>query len=184
MYLNKESKIIFFHVPKNAGTSVHDSLVKKFGNSDFSSKLLDISHITPHHLRVLYDIDLTRYNLYMVSRNPYDSEISYYRYMQKNTAHRYHRIIVNMNFQEYIDWRVLNPGVSQKDYYIESMKVFRNENVVALYNHFSIVKDVIRNSSGKRLRKYYTEFTADIVYELRRCDFDQFEYARESWSLY
>jgi len=184
MYLSLEDKLIFFHVPKNAGTSIVDLLVRKFGKNNMISNSLDISHLTPKHLVMLYSMDLANFDLFMTSRNPYDSEISYYLYMVKNKKHRLHRNIVKMDFNEYLMWRVKNPGVSQSDYYWEGMHVFQMEKMEMLYEHFSFSSGGIKNSSGVRNRKYYTEKSAEIIYKLRRGDFDQFGYSQESWSHY
>ena len=184
MYLNRDSKIIFFHVPKNAGTTAQALFVKKYGESSVLTRSLDVSHMTAMHLKTLYGIDLSCYSLYMISRNPYDSEISYYLYMIKNKSHRYNEVIAKLSFEEYLEWRVINPGVSQIEYFIEGMVVFQFESMDLLYKHFSFDRDVIRNASGSRKRRFYTQASADIVFNLRKADFRQFNYSRDSWSCY
>lgn len=184
MYLNAASKIIFFHVPKNAGTTVQSLFVKKYGKGETLTRAIDVSHMTPKHVKLLYDLNLSIFSLYMISRNPYDSEISYYLYMIKNKSHRYNQVIARLSFDEYLEWRVINPGVSQIDYYFEGMVVFQFERMDLLYKHFSFDKAVVKNTSGSRKRKFYTKASADIVYNLRKADFRQFKYSKDSWSRY
>jgi len=148
------------------------------------TKAFDTSHITPSHLKILFGIDLSTYNLYMIARNPYDSELSYYYYMKKSPHHRYHKQLVDKSFREYLEWRVENAGVSQQDYYCENIKVFQLEQIHLFHDHFKFKEVRMRNSTGPRKVKVYDERCANIVYKMRRRDFDTFKYSKDSWSQY
>ncbi len=85
MIHNARLDLLFVHIQKTAGTSIHQALLREEGSVD----------IRPHHLR-LCDVRLprTKPRVVAVVRNPWERQVSWYRMMVRKGAHN--------SFSEYL----------------------------------------------------------------------------------
>jgi len=78
MIFNAKLNLLFVHIQKTAGTSIHQALLQEEGSLD----------IRPHHLR-LCDVRLPRATpqIMAVVRNPWERQVSWYRMMVRKGVH-------------------------------------------------------------------------------------------------
>lgn len=78
MIYNESLNLLFVHIQKTAGTSIHQALLNEEGSLD----------IRPHHLR-LCDVRLprTKPRVVAVVRNPWERHVSWYRMMVRKGVH-------------------------------------------------------------------------------------------------
>jgi len=100
MPVSFKHKLIFIHIPKNAGTSIRESLI------DIDP---DVIYWRYHHTAEEYNEFLTRtkdFFKFTFVRNPWDRTISHYLYL-KCDQHKKHRLeawehIQNLSFEDFI----------------------------------------------------------------------------------
>ena len=73
MIVSHKHKLIFTHIPKNAGTSIGQWLLEHV--SDAGEMPNTLKHHTPHHVHQHHD-----YTYFAVVRNPYDRLLSQYNF--------------------------------------------------------------------------------------------------------
>ena len=136
MLISREYKFIFVHIYKNAGTSITTvlrpfaitpwqwtahRLIKKVG---FPSPFFD-PHPFPAHVsasKIKESLGAEKFNEYFsfaVVRNPWDWQVSLYKYALKSETHHQHELTKNLgSFEEYIKWRCENEVRYQKDFIV------------------------------------------------------------------
>jgi len=214
MLISKKYKFIFIHIYKNAGTSIASAL-KPYAQSDwqiatnnrwqraanrfikklnFPSPFFDPhpfdSHITAAELIENLGMDYFKsFYSFAIVRNPWDWQVSMYKFMLKDASHQHHEIAKGFNnFDEYIRWRCEYDANYQKDFiYSKSNKLLvdyvgRFEN---LGNDFKKICDQIgvnaelpklnvSNTDG--YRQFYSEESKELVRKTFEADIDIFGY--------
>lgn len=113
MLLNKKEKRGFIWIPKCAGHSIADILIKN-----------DYQHwyepnTTPHiHAQPLkkYIHNFEDYYLFSFVRNPWDRMLSLYSYLIQKQSHRLHEIILNFNASDW--YNGFNHWLTCENYFV------------------------------------------------------------------
>lgn len=134
MLISRKHKFIFIHIYKNAGSSIRDALIsyaasrlqRKFTGvlSKVNIKIPALLHQPlDAHVRASDVIDymglenFRKYFSFAFIRNPWDWQVSQYKYMLKTPEHFQHDTIKKLKtFEDYIHWRCTEDVVFQKDY--------------------------------------------------------------------
>lgn len=103
MIYSKNKKFIFFHIPKNAGTSFSQALIK-YNDINFELEVNGFNqHIKPSDFYNLNsEIKHDDFFKFVVVRNPYDRLISLYRYLKGDPQNPTHSFIKEA--KSYKDW--------------------------------------------------------------------------------
>lgn len=206
MLISNHRKFIFIHVYKNAGTSIRSALwpfvLSKWEESAnevcrrihcpilFNPKPYH-SHLTASEAIVkLGQSKFDSYYSFGIVRNPWDWQVSLYRYMLKNTAHHQHEHVSSLkDFNEYIVWRCDNEARLQKDY-LYSIDGELLVDFVGKYETLDTDFDSICNRIGisaslpklnvsntKPYQEYYSTETRDLVNKVFEPDIKLFGYS-------
>lgn len=97
--INREKKLLFIHIPKNAGTSIERSLFKDFSfSNNFSKDILfgydkntciNLQHATVEQLleyRYISRKDLCEFNSFAIVRNPFSRALSGYFWLMRDLS--------------------------------------------------------------------------------------------------
>lgn len=214
MLMSRKHSFIFIHVYKNAGTSIQNALLPfvanryqkvinqalryfdKDGNRFLSLYLPRAPH--PVHFRaseLIHEIGRDAFDSYFsfaIVRNPWDWQVSLYKYMLREPRHFQHKLIKELgSFDKYIAWRCANEVRLQKDFVCSKDGdllidfVGRYEN---LNNDFEKICSRIgisatlpkfNVSNNKPYQQYYNKNTADLVRQAFAPDIQFFNYEYE-----
>lgn len=207
MLINHKYNFVFVHVYKVAGQSIKLALRRhEFRHLPLIrtpvAKLVELpqaytframeQHSTASQARdylgpELWDDMFT----FAFVRNPWDWQVSLYHFIQTNKHNYQRRMVSEMNFDEYIRWRVDEDRRLQGEFVFDRSGtqlvdfVGKFEN---LGNDFATVCDRIgiqvelpHENAGNHdsWRKYYTDETAALVEEAYRPDIEAFGYSFE-----
>ena len=110
MIISHKLKLIFIHIPKNAGTFIW-FLLKKIDenivihwNTKYSSYGLSTLHNKSTDIKELCNFDYSEYIVFCVIRNPIERLISFYNYIKNNVNYQTHNIVKNQTFKEFITY--------------------------------------------------------------------------------
>jgi hypothetical protein len=126
-------------------------------------------------------------------RNPWDWQVSLYSYMLSNPKHKQHDLITSMrSFDEYVEWRVSDDLHLQKEFFYDENG--RGDCIVDFVGRFEQIREdfqsVMRHlgldvklphtnrSPHKPYTEYYTQRTADLIFDAFRPDCQTFGYDR------
>lgn len=200
--ISHSKRFIFFHNYKVAGSSISDVLSKyephywirtalrKSGIKKYHPSLANFpQHASASYVRRVIDPNtFNAYYKFTFVRNPWDWQVSLYHYMLQSKSHFQHKLIKNMTFEEYIDWRVNNDLKLQSVFFVDeqgnSLVDFVGK-FESLEEDFAKVCDVL--SIEKRLphknrsehgsyRDYYDDRTYRLVKEAFAKDIALFDY--------
>lgn len=180
MIISHKLKIIFIHIPKNAGTYI----TSKMKNIDPS--IVD-THVRAKEIKdslLLYP----DYRVFTVLRNPYSRCVSFYAYIQQTELHYLHEKIKNKTFKEFLEYSLNfnNPIENQYNFIYDDdgtlliNNILSQENLDAELNLF--FKDVpqwansrvkytqINASQHDFYKNYYDEKSIEMVKKI--CDKD------------
>ena len=207
MLVSEKHNFLFIHIYKNAGTSITSALSPfALSNGGWMAykilKKLNIStpffdpHPFPSHIKAPDIIDILGREKFAslfsfaIIRNPWDWQVSLYKYMLKEEAHFQHELVKELgSFEEYIKWRCKNDVTCQKDFiYSENNELLVNyvgryENLESDFNkicdHIGISASLPRMnvSNTKPYQEYYTEKTKDLVRQAYELDINTFDYS-------
>ena len=160
-----------------------------------SNKTKDISLPFPGHIRASELIDIIGYDQYKkfftfaIVRNPWDWQVSLYRYMLKNITHPQHDFIKQLdNFHSYVVWRCKEEVRLQRDFIYSDQGellinfVGRFENID---NDFSKICSQIgitatlprlNVSNTRPYQDFYNARSKDLVWRAFKDDIELFEY--------
>ncbi|WP_044034115.1 sulfotransferase family 2 domain-containing protein [Microcystis aeruginosa] len=205
MLISREYKFIFVHIYKNAGTSITTvlrpfaispwqwkayRLIKKAG---FPSPFFD-PHPFPAHVKaseIKESLGAEKFNEYFsfaVVRNPWDWQVSHYKYALKSETHHQHELTKNLgSFEEYIKWRCENEVRYQKDFIYENNELLvdfvgRYESLDNDFNEIcsrigiSVSLPKLNVSNTKPYQSYYSEKSKELVKEAFEPDIRTFNY--------
>jgi len=204
----KEKKFIFVHIYKTGGKSLQDSLFPYIDRIPIYykvfNKLATPLHIKwfPKYLKIHMHSGVTVYRDYLgnefdnyfkfaVSRNPFSWQVSLYFFMRENFKHKQHKLIMSMDFDEYIKWRCNEENlVLQKSFLVdESGKNLMNfiGKLENLKEDTQILSEKLNlpllppphlgSTKHKHYSDYYTKKTADLIRKNFEEDFEFFEYS-------
>tara|TARA_R100000808_G_C2089225_1_gene110244 strand:+ start:169 stop:789 length:621 start_codon:yes stop_codon:yes gene_type:complete len=201
-----EHKVIFIHIPKNAGTSI-----KSYFGYDLTSKE-KFKHSTIYEIKKEYPDLYKSYKKFAIVRNPYDRMISWYAYLSgfrwnndaawqlmsddfKNSYFNdFKNFIKHPNSDNWIDtrkkllidakwgekWRLnlLKPQV----YWIDkTVTILKYENLKEELNNLfkkEIDLPIENKTICEHYLKYYDTESLNMVYDKYKEDFEKFNYKK------
>lgn len=159
--------------------------------------IFDLKPLYGKHYKASQLVDMMGYERFKsyfsftVVRNPWDWNVSLYKYMLRTTTHRQHESVKNMSgFDEFIRLKCSIPHSLQKDF-IYSEKGVKLVDYVARFETLSedfnkICQQIgikpkrlpnLNTSNRAHYRNYYTEETREMVQEFYRRDIELFGYS-------
>ena len=207
MLISEKYKFIFVHIYKNAGTSIthalipfatsqwqwiaHEALKKAGIPSPFFEPHPFHKHITAPEIIEHLGLEIfDSYFSFAIVRNPWDWQVSLYKYMLKEKTHHQHGFVKELgSFEEYIKWRCSNEVRFQKDYiYSQDDKLLVNfvgkyENLDKDFNQIctrigiSAALPKLNVSNTRPYQDYYTEETEELVRQAFEPDITTFAYS-------
>lgn len=208
MLISQKHRFIFIHVYKNAGSSITRALRPLIASNwrwkivDTCKKLgIDFLDPCPYapHIRaseLIQQIGKDVFNSYFsfaIVRNPWDWQVSLYKFMLKAKGHPQHELINNFkNFDEYIRWRCQEEVRFQKDFIYSSdgellldfVGRFENidEDFKTICNRIAIPSvnlPKINVSNTRSYQEYYNKATIELVRKTFEPDISLFNYSFE-----
>ena len=88
-----EQKMIFIHIPKNAGTSIESIFLTPEYREKYPISKIE-RHATIHEVKEVFPDKYDSYIKFAVIRNPYDRMISWYHYVKQVAGEHNHRNIL------------------------------------------------------------------------------------------
>ena len=206
--LDLKNKNIFIHVHKVAGKSIsyaieNNYIPKVFQNNQhlrwnykkyFLSKNIfaknDIltTHSQAKDYRDYLKDEFEHFFKFAFVRNPLDWQVSMYFYMKGVDSHPEHKIIKDMKFDQYIEWRCLKELNFQSDYVVEE----ENKVIVDFIGKYENLKidlmkieketgwtlDIphINKSNHKHFQNYYSNESKELIYKYFKKDFEILNY--------
>jgi len=201
MTINHEKKLIFIHIPKNAGTSI----IKAMGVENlFMDKT--IKEYKEH-----YEDYWNEYKKFTVVREPIDRFISAYKFARMDESgwfsatgeeglekHHHYELCNEMNINEYISYLYKNPekfnrwivpqtfvisnenGEREIDYYV------RYENLLEDLQKIGIGKIEKLNSSKIKDEKTIelTKKSKNMLYQIYDIDYKNFAYIKDTQQMF
>ena len=187
MIIDKE-KLIFIHIPKNAGTSIENL----FGGDNTGFHHDDINVI-----KEKFPEKYNTYRKFTVIRNPYDRMVSWYFYYNIpnliNHLSKFKDHNFDINLLNFTNW-VKNPTVynisfiddpkylkPQNEWIDETVEIIKFENLNEELNNFFNKKINLPNnnkSKHKHYLEYYNKDTLDFIYNKYKEDFEKYNYKK------
>jgi len=195
MPVSDKNKLIFVHIPKNAGTTITENL-------DMNS---DIGHHFWYYYNRKYPKKWVDYTTFCVSRNPWDRVVSCYEYARmensywhsvngksKEGKHPDYDLLKNMSFEDCVKILKNNPNAlkhqgwkSQHSYVLHGNSIMvdkvlslenLNEGLLELVPNLNNIGHV-NKSKDKDYKSYYNDDTKDIVASIYEKDIKLFNYS-------
>lgn len=104
------TKIIFYRIPKNASTSIYDSLgfhnviknkekeIESSADPRLYKSWFSATHMKPSELKNIMGVSIERYFSFCVVRNPWDRAVSMYKFANKNKLNKLYGIEEDVSF--------------------------------------------------------------------------------------
>ena len=206
MLISEKHRFIFIHIYKNAGSSITEAL-KPLIAKEWRWKINLILHKLkvsaldlqpfPTHVNTQEVIDqlgkdiFDSYFSFAIVRNPWDWQVSLFKYMQKEEGHHQHELANKFQcFDQYIEWRCAEDVRFQKDFIYSSEGellvdfVGRFENLEQDFTEIcqrigipSIQLPRINVSNTKPYRDFYNDKTREMVRATFEPDISLFNYS-------
>lgn len=176
MLFSENPRLVFIHVYKNAGTSIRRAFLKA-GLQDEAATHGFASHATAGDvIRKIGAEAFNSYHSFAVVRNPWDWQVSLYRYALEKPNHHQHEMVKQMgSFEVYLDWRCREEVRLQKGFVADAdgailvNRLIRFESLAAEFN--SLCRDLgitaslphLNASTRSRWQDCYDERTFDLV---------------------
>jgi len=196
MVVCEKYKVIFFHIPKNAGSSVRHILETQFGGEKIQN------HIPVMQARAYKSID--NYVNFAVVRNPYSRTVSWYnnlRHVSDTAEHRKAKQIVRPNSFDYFVKKQteIYKGRETKRFKLwDTQKSFIEDRwgLKVEILRYEILEDDLKNFCYKHFdkkvelphikkwgvqneyAKFYNPELQEIIYNRLKEDFDYFGYSK------
>ena len=207
MIVCDEYKFVFVHIFKTAGTSIKRSLRRfdmpawqEWGNAVL--KRVGITQFGPRrypdHMRAsqliqrIGEDQFAKYFSFAFVRNPWDWELSHYKYILKFKWHPCHAEVVRLgSFHEYVRWRCDGRFQLQSDFIVSNGKIVVDfvGRFESLKTDFNLVCDRIgiRSKLGQknktrrtRYQDHYDARTERLVEQAFAVDIQRFGYRFEA----
>lgn len=208
MLISQKHRFIFIHIYKNAGSSITRALRPLIAsnlrwNVNKACKKLGVNFLDPcpyaPHIKasdLMQEMGKDAFDSYFsfaIVRNPWDWQVSLYKFMLKGTTHWQHELAKSFkNFDEYIQWRCEEEVRCQKDFVYSSDGellvdfVGRYENIdedfKKICNRISISPislPKVNLSNTRPYQEYYNEATIELVRKTFEPDISLFDYSFE-----
>jgi len=205
MLISHKQKFIFIHIYKNAGTSITKALMPfaakkwqvaidkalnklnfhpRFGPRPFPS------HTTASEMiNALGKERFESYFTFAIVRNPWDWQVSLYKYMLKNKDHHQHEFVKGLgSFDAYIRWRCQQGVKFQRDFiYSQNDKLLvdyvgkferLSDDFQEICNRIGVSASLpkLNVSNEKPYKQYYTTETEEMVHHAYDVDIKFFGY--------
>lgn len=169
MPISFKHKIIFIHIPKNAGTAITNGL-----------DMTDIGHHYPNYYKTKYPKEWDTFVKFAVIRNPWDRVVSNYEYArlkksywhssEGNSKHFDYDLLKNLSFKECVSilytnkTKLRHQGWSnQTDYLkidgkiIEDINLINFENLIEEIKNLTNIeiKEKVNSSNHQDYKNYY-----------------------------
>jgi hypothetical protein len=192
MPISFKHKLIFVHIPKNAGTTITNAL-----------NMSDIGHHLPIYYKRKYPKEWETFKKFAVYRNPWDRVVSNYEYArlkksywhssQDNSKHVDYDLLKNLSFDECINILVNSPGRlkhqgwGSQNQYLKIDNVFLNDIFLIkienlkdeIFNKLSIDINIpnINSSEHSNYISYYdNKKNIEIINNIYNEDITKFNY--------
>lgn len=208
MLISRKHKFIFVHVYKNAGTSVKKALMPYAANQvqALTSRFLQRynlptirgldprpypSHIKASDLVTEMGRDVfDSYFSFAIVRNPWDWQVSLYKYMLKHEHLPQHKIVKDLaGFDDYIKWRCAKEARFQKDFICSKNNIVLVDFVArferldadfkSICSHIGISASLPKLNVSNTIpyQEFYNEDTRSLVAKTFASDIELFEYS-------
>jgi|TARA_Y100000310_G_C20321179_1_gene640806 hypothetical protein len=198
-------KLVFIHIPKNAGSSIKKLLI---GEKKFKELSRPWEHNTIYSIKSKYPKKYNSYRKFAIVRNPYDRVVSWFAYLKRyrldndllntykyNSKTDSYEIVetVKAPIEDFRNW-ILDPYAdfneaairlnllkNQHEWIDKTVKILKYENINEELNGFfnrKIELSKINNTSRFDVVDYYNRKTLDIIYNRYKDDFDKFNYKK------
>lgn len=183
----KEQKLVFFHVPKVAGTSVSHMLSEQFGPHQMPAG----PHLTIEEakIRQLWPTD---FNAFAIIRDPYERAVSYYEWFKTNPDDAFYpekKYVVGRTFSEWVIERYTKDTAAQTEFIDDSVTILRIENLendldsylnktLGLSVDISTLKHIYKTKHTPFLEQENIKEIEPIIYEKERWVFEKGFYER------
>lgn len=204
MLVSKKRKFIFVHIYKNAGTSITKALMpfaaskwqlkahrglKRFNVTCFNPQPYPPHTNASQLIAKIGKKTFDSFFSFAIVRNPWDWQVSLYKFMLKDTDHFQHNLIKNFkDFDEYIKWRCAEEVKLQKDF-IYSKDGELLVNFVGKFERIDADFQIICSRIGistslprlnvsntKPYQQFYNKKTKDLVGQTFATDINLFGY--------
>lgn len=205
MLISKRHRFIFVHIYKNAGTSITAALkpfvlrewqwwlnrqLKKRGVPSW----FDPQPLHPHASasEMIKALGRTRFDSHFsfaFVRNPWDWQVSLYKFILKDTTHHQHDLVKSFDgFDSYLRWRCAEDVQFQKDFIYSNDGellvdfVGRHETVETDFQTVCTRVGIVASlpklnvSNTKPYREYYTDETRELIRRTFAADIALFDY--------
>lgn len=215
MLISRKHNFIFIHIYKNAGTSIQNALLPFVANryekiinqmlrsfdkdgNRFLSLYLPRAHHPVHFgaSELIHEIGRDAFDSYFsfaIVRNPWDWQVSLFKYMLREPRHFQHGLIKELgSFDKYIEWRCAKDVRFQKDFVCSKDGdllvdfVGRYENLNTDFEKIcsrigiSAILPKFNISNTASYQQYYNKKTIDLVRRAFALDIQFFNYEYES----
>lgn len=203
-----EEKLSFIRIPKNASTSIYehvkhfnlitDSSMKSMFSSEKFMSLFAPSHCFLSEAVSVLGVDILKYPVFCVIRNPYDRMVSQFCFAQKMRKNLPNKFKESINsFKTFVDFCYKNkdnpnnlPSIGQSEYLDVDCKInkLRFENLQKDFENFVFMNRIsgiktkiphLNQTQRKNHKHYYDKNTQEKVYKLWEQDFKKFNYDKE-----
>ncbi|NBC02769.1 MAG: sulfotransferase family 2 domain-containing protein [Bacteroidetes bacterium] len=204
MLISENHNFIFIHIYKNAGSSISRALMPFCSNHFriFAHRVLRIFHIQalnpiPYrkHIKAEELVEemgrdlFDSYFSFAVVRNPWDWNVSLYKYLLADKNHFLHERTKSFkDFDEYIKDRCQKSYATQKKFIyskngeklVDYIARFENleQDFLKICSIIGIQAELphINKLNNTHYREYYTDETRELVRHSHKTDIDLFEY--------
>ena len=201
MLVNNKRKLVFIHIPKNAGTTFKSILYSTHGDVEWERPFTDEKKYTHTPLKSFYASfpESNDYKVITIIRNPYERALSWYSYYRTPTYYNRHpqmRAIhyAQQPFLEFLKW--YNRSFKSKwemlpqvwwythknklhsDYQIRFENLEQDINKVSNELDMDIIKIPHNNKSLESLTvgDVYCDESISIINEWYKKDFEELDY--------
>ena len=201
MLVNHKRKLVFIHIPKNAGTTFKSVLYSTHGDVEWERPFTDEKKYTHSPLKSFYASfpESKDYKVITIIRNPYERALSWYSYYRTPTYYNRHpqmRAIhyAQQSFLEFLKW--YNRSFKSKwemlpqvwwythknklhsDYQIRFENLEQDINKVSKELDMDIIKIPHNNKSSEtfKVEDVYCDESISIINEWYKEDFKKLDY--------
>ena len=201
MLVNNKRKLVFIHIPKNAGTTFKSVLYSTHGDVEWERPFTDEKKYTHSPLKSFYASfpESKDYKVITIIRNPYERALSWYSYYRTPTYYNRHpqmRAVhyAQQSFLEFLKW--YNRSFKSKwemlpqvwwythknklhsDYQIRFENLEQDINKVSNELDMDIIKIPHNNKSSESLTvgDVYCDESISIINEWYKKDFEELDY--------
>ena len=158
MLVSHKLKLIFIHIPKNAGTFIwnllkklDNELVVYFNTKDSSRKTL---HNKGKDIKSLCNFDYSEYIIFCVIRDPIERVLSLYNYISGSKGYPTYNIVKCQSFREFIEYSFSKTDFLETNYigqcdfmYDENNKLLINK-IIRYERLHTELKDMLKGIKG------------------------------------